>query len=331
MWSTGDRIDLTYLSTSASTASATGWHVTGHTGFVPANLLRVRGSIITGNGAGNVEVSAPTADDLAWLSSASASAGGVWKSALSGIRGYLSGLTMSTAGSSTTMTIAAGQAADSTNSVLMSLAAAIGKTTSAWAVGSGNGGLDTGAIGASTWYHFFLIMRPDTGVVDVLFSTSASSPSMPANYTYKRRIGAGKTDGSSNWTLFVQDGDTFQWAVPTNSINTSNPGTAAVSATLNMPPSLQVRAWIGAELANGSNNNVVLYISDPAVTDSVPDNTAFFTVIGGAAAATTIASCDTWVRTNTSAQVRYRINFSGASDIVRITSKGWIDRRGRDD
>src|SRR5438128_8728199 len=98
-------------------------------------------------------------------------------------RGYLAGLVLSTAGSSTTMTTAVGQAVDSANASVMVLASAINKTTSSWTVGSGNGGLDTGAIAANTWYHFFLIKRVDTNVVDVLFSLSASAPAMATSYT----------------------------------------------------------------------------------------------------------------------------------------------------
>lgn len=64
-------------------------------------------------------------------------------------RSFLAGLGMSTPGASTTLTVAAGQAADSTNSVLITLPSAISKTTAAWAVGSGNGGLDTGTIRGS--------------------------------------------------------------------------------------------------------------------------------------------------------------------------------------
>ena len=47
----------------------------------------------------------------------------------------------------------------------MTLAAAISKTTSAWAVGTGNGALDTGTIANSTWYHVYVIERTDTGAL----------------------------------------------------------------------------------------------------------------------------------------------------------------------
>lgn len=88
------------------------------------------------------------------------------------IRGYISGLNMSTPGTSTNMSVATGQAADNGSVTLINLLAAITKTTGAWAVGTGNGGLDEGTIAASLLYYFFLIRRPDTAVVDVLYSQS---------------------------------------------------------------------------------------------------------------------------------------------------------------
>jgi hypothetical protein len=92
-------------------------------------------------------------------------------------RGSLGGLTLSPAGSSGTMTIAAGQAADSTNSVNMTLISAMSKTTSAFAVGTGNGGLDEGTIANNKYYSFFIIRRPDTGVVDAIESLSPGTSS----------------------------------------------------------------------------------------------------------------------------------------------------------
>src|SRR5204863_423086 len=83
---------------------------------------------------------------------------------------------LSTAGASTTFSVAAGVAANSTNADMLTLAASINKTTAAWAVGTGNGALDTGAIATATWYHVYLIKRPDTQVVDIAVSLSASGP-----------------------------------------------------------------------------------------------------------------------------------------------------------
>jgi len=93
--------------------------------------------------------------------------------------------------------VAAGKARDAVDAADITLAAAIIKSLSAWAVGSGNGGLDTGAVAASTYYYIWLIKRTDTSVVDVLFSLSGTAPTMPANYTVKRCIGRFRTNGSS--------------------------------------------------------------------------------------------------------------------------------------
>lgn len=244
-------------------------------------------------------------------------------------RGHLAGAALSTAGGSATMTVAAGQATDSTNAVVMSLASATGKTTSAWAVGTAAGGLDTGAIATGTWYHFYLIMRPDTGVVDVLFSTSASAPTMPANYSYKRRIGAGLTDGASQWTLFVQFGDTFNWASPPLDINANNPGTNAVNRALSLPLGVNVKAMMNVGLLINAAS-VGAYISPPDTTDLA----ASLTAAPLSTMSETVASANgtkyAEVYTDTSRQVRSRITASDASTNLRIATLGWIDRRGRD-
>jgi len=246
------------------------------------------------------------------------------------LRSYLAGLTLSTAGASTTMTIAAGQTTDGGNTQGMTLASSIAKTTSSWAVGNAQGGLDTGAIANSTWYHFWLIMRPDTGVVDVLMSLSATAPTMPANYTLKRRIGSGFTTAGGNWTAFVQDGDLFQWLVPVNNVNTTNPGASAILATTTIPTGITAPAYLSTLLVNGTTTSLALFLSDPAITDSAADTSSFFSLVGPTAAAGQTQAGEFYIRTNTSAQIRYRLSASGANDIVRIATKGWVDHRGRD-
>lgn len=249
-------------------------------------------------------------------------------------RSYLAGLTLSTAGSSTTMSIAAGQATDSTNAKTIAIAA-FAKTTSAWAAGTGNGGLDTGAIANSTWYHFYVISKTD-GTTDALFSLSASSPTMPAGYTYKRRIGSGKTNGSAQWVLFKQTGDYVRWSASVLDVNTTNPGTSSVTAALaSVPTGVKVRAIISAQVKSGSGAPQ-LYVRDLDASDEavvayngtlgVPGVTTF-----ALNAAATISGAQVEIMTDTSAQVGYRVSASGASDVVGIVTYGWVDRRGRDD
>jgi len=64
--------------------------------------------------------------------------------------------------------------------------------------GSGAGGLDTGTLAASTWYHKFIIYNPATGDVSSLCSLSATAPTLPSGYTHWMRTGAFRTDASAN-------------------------------------------------------------------------------------------------------------------------------------
>jgi hypothetical protein len=246
------------------------------------------------------------------------------------LRGQLAGLTLSTAGSSATFGIAAGEAADSTAAALMQLAGAYTKTTAAWAAGSGSGALDTGAIVNLTWYHVFLIRRPDTGVVDVVISataTPANGPTLlPANYTQFRRIGAMKTNASAQWVGFNQKGDEFLWLVPVNDVATAVLGTAATLFTLTVPPGVQVWAYTRG-YANCSVTTSVLLTSPDENVAAV--NIPSGNITTNPSAGVTFVHPQGQTRTSTSAQVRAVAG--AANTTLLLATYGWTDRRGRDD
>ena len=126
-----------------------------------------------------------------------------------GGKNYITGLVLSNdTDTDHDVNITAGECKDSTNVTNISLDTEITKRIDAsWAVGNDNGGMDTANVSASTLYAVWVIKRSDTGVVDALFSTSFSSPTMPTNYDYKRLLGWVLTDGSSNILGFRQHGD----------------------------------------------------------------------------------------------------------------------------
>lgn len=244
------------------------------------------------------------------------------------IRSYLAGLALSTAGSSGTFGIAAGVATDSTNAAMMSLASAYTKTTSAWALGTAAGGLDTGAIANSTWYHVFLIRRSGTGVVDVLFSLSASAPTMPTNYDQKRRIGSIRTNGAAQWVGFTQIGDLFLWNASVNDVNVSNLSTVLTSYTLTVPTGLKVIARIRGYAYRSAASPTGILIGSP------DENSAAIYAVGGQETATSVANnveapFQIDVSTNTSGQVTAIA--TAASTNLQIATYGWFDRRQRDD
>jgi hypothetical protein len=136
---------------------------------------------------------------------------------------------------------ATGQCSDSTNTFYMALASALTKRLdAAWAVGTGQGGLFSGAI-ANTTYHCFIIMRPDTGVVDAGFDTSVIAANRPASYTYYRRVGSIiRTGGSIK--AFHQQGDTFYWDSPVVDVDSTTLG--AQTTTLTVPTGIVVEALV---------------------------------------------------------------------------------------
>lgn len=243
------------------------------------------------------------------------------------MRGHISGLTLSTAGASSTFSIAAGLAADGGGVDMLALPLALAKTTSAWSAGSGNGALDTGSIANATWYHMHLIKRPDTGVVEALISLSATTPTLPTNYTLSRRIGAIRTDGSAKWMKFIQDGDVFTWDVPTADFTAViNPGTSAILRALSVPPGINVTAIFHARCYTTTAASATATIfSDPAATDTAPDfNNA--QQIGN----TTLSPfVNLRIRTDTARQIRVRSNFSDSGVGFTLVTEGWIDPRGK--
>lgn len=241
------------------------------------------------------------------------------------IQGYIFGLTLSTAGSSNGFGIAAGQAANSTAIDLMVLASAYTKTTGAWAVGSGNGALDTSSIAANTWYHVYLIKRPDTGVVDVLISTSVSAPVLPTNYTEFRRIGSMRTEASSQWLKFSQLGDDFIWNTAFVDRATSVVGsTAAQTLALSVPPGIQFDANISVLTAAGTDTEGRGLVTS---LDKADESTSAALNVGFSGPNGTTSISGLSVRTNVSGQIRYRVASTLSS--IQIITFGWRDPRGR--
>lgn len=238
------------------------------------------------------------------------------------IRGHLAGLTMTVSGAST-FNLSAGQATDSTNSDYIGLTVTWGKGTGAFVAGSSNvGALDTGTIAASTWYHVHLIKNPTTAAVDVLISLSATAPTLPAGFTLFRRIGSMKTDASSHWLPFVQTGDRFDWTTPIQDFNafTGLPATTLTPFTLSVPTGLSVAAFFGAAYS-GSGTILI----ESGLVSYLPSS---FPGLATLSSAGGTAFGEFYVQTNTLGQVK--VSGPSGSTLYFVT-RGWIDRRGRDE
>lgn len=239
------------------------------------------------------------------------------------LKGQIYGLTLSNNVSDATndIDIAVGEAASTeTDPVLMVLASALTKRLDgSWAVGTGNGGLDTGSI-ANTTYHVWLIQRSDTGVVDALFSASATAPTMPANYDRKRRIGS-IIRASGAILPFTQTGDRFLLTTPILDVDVTNQGTTGIQRTLTVPLGLAVVALIRVSGTQANGWGIIINVTDltPSITVAPLVDLFAAAAITGAAALERV--------TDTSGRVYSRA--TGASTTVKIATYGWIDSRGR--
>lgn len=249
-----------------------------------------------------------------------------WQDVYAYPRGYIAGLTLSNnvGTPNTKVDVAAGACRDSTNFINIDLLASvtIDFTT------TGANALDAGTIAASTWYHIYAIGKADGVTSAGLASTSASAPTMPSGYSYKRRIGSVLTDGASHLILFDQVWDEFLWSVPVGDVAVTNLGTTATSYTLTVPTGVQVRARLRTDVAQASQGTAVL-VSSLDEADNAPSaaaglETNSVPVAGAGAGGHSVFD----VRTNTSAQVRGRS--SAANTTLRISTYGWFDTRGRE-
>lgn len=248
--------------------------------------------------------------------------------AASASAGHLYGLNLSNnvADAANDVDIAIGSAAsDAASPLLMRLAAAITKRLdAAWAVGTNQGGLDTGAI-ANTTYHVWLIARSDTGVVDALFSTSATSPTMPANYDRKRRIGS-IIRAAGAILAFKQDGDFFEWVVPATDTTTIT--TSAVLRTLRVPVGVALRANISVVIGNTAGAISSVNHWNPALGATLPSTQSGFVQTFVNTPVSQAASEILDVSTNASAQIYNQANGSSLTS-YSITTLAFWDTRGR--
>jgi hypothetical protein len=108
------------------------------------------------------------------------------------------------------------------------------------------------------WLHHHVILRPDTGVVDVLMSRSATAPTMPPNYTQQRWVGAGLLDASGNFTRFFQHDDNIVWVASVQEFSGYTVPNTRIAVSVTVPPGVRttVSVGVGVNTAAGGNHVV---------------------------------------------------------------------------
>lgn len=217
-----------------------------------------------------------------------------------------------------------GLAIDSTNARLIKRATAITKRLDAsWAVGTNQGGLDTGAKASSTGYYLWDIMRSDTGIVDALFSLSGTAPTMPANYDYKALNGWVLTDGSGNIRAFTRRGSKTLWTTQIQDQVAASIGTSESLFALSVPGALRVVPLWRAEGVNAGSVWRLL-ITGPDEADVAPTTGRSSAIAGAGTSAAlnwTPCTCDT--------SGRLRARATVAATQLDLWTYGWEDPRPR--
>jgi hypothetical protein len=184
--------------------------------------------------------------------------------------------------------ITAGDASDSTNTVLIQSGAITKSTAGAWAAGSGSNGMGNGlTIASNTIYDVCLAYNG--GTPDIWFDTSNRSTtySQCANKpngitgTQFRRIWTFITDASAHIIPYFQNGDDCTWKLggASGGVTVVTPGTtltngSAVTQSLNagsvkaVPTGFSVKAWVVANFGNTSSGSIMNFYSGliPALT-----------------------------------------------------------------
>lgn len=236
--------------------------------------------------------------------------------------------------STTSYTMGAGTCRDDADTETMKVASAItmSNLTVGWVVGNNQPKIRTGVtLSNGMTLHAYVIKRVDTNVVDWFFTDEASNPTLPTNYTKSRRVASRVfSAGAQTFAQVFQSGDLHELNASVQDVATGNPGANAVTATLaSIPTGINFLALIDVGITDTVAPDA-MWVSSLTVSDQAPSATAApgFNVEGQVANRYGYAELS--IRTNTSAQIRYRCVAGGVNSTVKINTKGWIDGRGKD-
>lgn len=244
--------------------------------------------------------------------------------------GYIDGFVMSNpagAGTYSDIDISAGEARDSTDTYNLALSSTLVKELNAsWAEGTTAGGLATGSVTNSTWYHVFLIGKTD-GTADAIFDTSTTASNRPSTtWPYYRMIGSIYTDSNTNPPQikhFDQFGDDFIWDVAMAGASFTTT-TTALNETVYTPNGIKCKAYLDVHTERTAAASMYGLIYDPDTTATAPSSTQHN--ISGHDSKNTVRL---EVYTNTSSQVKKDYGTNGVGG-QRIITHGFQHPRGKD-
>lgn len=239
----------------------------------------------------------------------------------------IQGLTYSNNGSDATndLDIAAGQCRDATNTHNLLLSALTKQSDVAWAVGTNQGGLDTGAVGNND-YYIWAIKRSDTGVTDVLFSLSSTAPTMPTNYDFKRLIGWFKRVGGTIVAFHTYElsggGLELIWDAPTLDVNLANTlTTSGRTDAVKVPLNFSTHAHLNVAVRDYAAG-VKAWVYCPDQTSAAPSVTVAPLANAVMESGALHTSVQLRIRTNSSGQIGARGSVATV-DLYAVSTMGF--------
>ena len=152
----------------------------------------------------------------------------------------------------------------------------------------------------------------------------------PAAWDYFRRLGAIKTNGSSEIIPFKQDGNNFELDVPLYVINDQAPGITPVTRDIGTPSGIALRARLLLRLEDSTPDGSALLataLDQPATAPSAPMHDLY---IHTNSTGHHQVHVERMIKTDTASSIRTENSVSNAGITVDGWLKGWVDTRKRD-
>ncbi|TBZ07756.1 hypothetical protein [Rhizobium leguminosarum] len=249
----------------------------------------------------------------------------------SAVGSFVDGLTLSNnTGSPTTHIDFAAGSARSGSSFVSSAASFTKRVNGTWAVGTGNGGLDAGAVAANASYFAYALRKDSDLSFDVVLSTSATiggvTTTLLTGYTIVKCIGVVLTDASSNIRPFFMNGaDDYSFVTPIRDALNITTSTTSTLLALTVPNGVKVKAKLRFMFSSSATTNSCL-VHDPARGILIAGGNDSGGIVGTMQVSSGFAVGSDFVWTNTARQVRH---VAGATGGLWVFNDGFTFPCGR--
>ncbi|MBB4505980.1 hypothetical protein [Rhizobium leguminosarum] len=253
------------------------------------------------------------------------------KAGITAVGSFIDGLLLSNnSGSPNTQVDFAAGSVRSGSSFVSSAASFTKRVNGTWAVGTGNGGLDAGSVGANATYFAYALRKDSDLSFDVVLSTAATiggvTTTLLTGYTIVKCIGVVLTDGSSLIRQFVMyPHDFYQWVTPIREATNVAISTTSALLAITVPNGAKAEAKIRLMFSSSATTNSAL-VHDPAKGVLIAGGNDSGGSVGTMQVASgfAVGGGDVW--TNTSRQVRY---VAGAGGSIWVWNDGFHFPCGR--